>query len=164
MTANAPRRWLTGRLTAVLLLSCWVNTCGVNAQAPGQPTPRVATPAPPATVGELGALVEQARARFVARDAAGVLAHVAEDYRSAGMTKPAVRDQLLALYSLYDAVRARVQVDQVQIVDGDAWVYTTGEIAGRLPIVGWVTVLSWQREPEVARRQGAAWRLIGFQD
>ena len=129
-----------------------------------QTTPRVATPAPPATAGELGALVEQARARFVARDAAGVLAHVAEDYRSAGMTKPAVRDQLLALYSLYDALRARVRVDQVDLVDGDAWIYTTGEIAGRLPIVGWVTVLSWQREPEVARRQGAVWRLIGFQD
>jgi hypothetical protein len=80
------------------------------------------------------------------------------------VTKPALREQLLALYSLYDAVRARIQVDQVQLVDGDAWVYTTGEVSGRLPIVGWVTVLSWQREPEVARRQGAAWRLIGFQD
>ena len=35
---------------------------------------------------------------------------------------------------------------------------------GRLPLVGWVTVLSWQREPEVARRQGEVWRLVGFQD
>lgn len=131
---------------------------------PAQTTPRVAAPAPPATVGEVGALVEQTRARFVARDAAGVLAHVAEDYRSAGVTKPALRQQLLALYSLYDAVRARVQVDQVYLVDGDVWIYTTGEIAGRLPLVGWVTVLSWQREPEVARRQGSAWRLVGFQD
>ncbi len=126
--------------------------------------PRVAVPASAATVGELGALVEQARARFVARDAAGVLAHVAENYRSAGLTKPALRDQLLALYSLYDALRARVQVDQVHMVDGDAWIYTTGEIAGRLPVIGWVTVFSWQREPEVARRQGTVWRLIGFQD
>jgi hypothetical protein len=168
MTANGPSRRLTRglvrALTAALLVLGWANA-QVTAQAPAQATtPRVAVPAPPATVGELGALVEQARARFVARDAAGVLAHVAEDYRSAGMTKPAVRDQLLALYSLYDAVRARVQVDQVQLVDGDAWIYTTGEVSGRLPIVGWVTVLSWQREPEVARRQGAAWRLIGFQD
>jgi hypothetical protein len=69
------------------------------------------------------------------------------------VTKPALRQQLLALYSLYDAVRARVHVEQVQLVDGDAWIYTTGEVAGHLPVVGWVTVLSWQREPEVARRQ-----------
>jgi hypothetical protein len=153
MGVNAAR-WLISAATAMLFVH----------SASAQSTPRVATPASPATVGELGALVEQARARFVARDAAGVLAHVAENYRSAGMTKPAVRDQLLALYSLYDALRVRVQVDQVQMVDGDAWVYTTGEITGRLPLVGWVTVLAWQREPEVARRQGAVWRLIGFQD
>src|SRR5439155_2978251 len=44
------------------------------------------------------------------------------------------------------------------------WFYTTGEVTGRLPLVGWVTVLSWQREPEVVRRQGEVWRLVGFQD
>jgi hypothetical protein len=27
-----------------------------------------------------------------------------------------------------------------------------------------VTVLSWQDEPEVARREAAGWRLFGFQD
>ncbi len=42
--------------------------------------------------------------------------------------------------------------------------YTTGEVTGRLPLLGWVTALSWQREPEVARRQGDVWRLVGFQD
>ena len=166
MRASASRWRLVRGLTAALLVlfgvnAGWMSASGASAQGT---TPRVATPAPPATVGELGALVEQARVRFVARDAAGVLANVAENYRSAGLTKPALRDQLLALYALYDALRARVQVDQVDIVDGDAWIYTTGEIAGRLPIVGWVTVLSWQREPEVARRQGTVWRLIGFQD
>jgi hypothetical protein len=163
MTASVPRRRLTCCLVVVLLVLGWANAW-VLAQAPAQPTPRVATPAPPATVGELTTLVEQARTRFVARDAAGVLAHVADNYRSAGFTKSAVRQQLLAMYALYEAVQARVRVDQVQIVDGDAWVYTTGEVSGRLPIVGWVSVLSWQGEPEVARRQGSAWRLIGFQD
>jgi hypothetical protein len=62
-------------------------------------------------------------------------------------------------------MRARVHVDQVQLVDGDAWIYTTGEVAGRLPVVAWVTMLSWQREPEVARRQGlrlASDRLSGL--
>jgi hypothetical protein len=75
-----------------------------------------------------------------------------------------VRQQLLAIYSLYDAVQARIRVDQVHLVGGDAWVYTTGEVDGRLPLVGWVSVLSWQKEPEVARRQGSTWRLVGFQD
>jgi len=154
-------RW---RLVGPVALMLLVLLAGAGANGQITTTPRVATPAPPATVSELGALVEQARTRFVARDAAGVMAYVAEDYRSAGITKPALRDQLLALYALYDQLQARVRVDQVQLVDGDAWVYTTGEVNGRLPVVGWVTVLSWQREPEVARRQGPVWRLIGFQD
>jgi hypothetical protein len=93
-----------------------------------------------------------------------VLAYVAENYRSGSLTKAAVRAQLLALYSVYEALRARVHVDRVDIVDGRAWVYTTGEIAGYLPVVGWVTVFSWEREPEVASREGLVWRLVGFQD
>ena len=147
-------RILPGALLIVLL---WAFTSGATA-------PRVATPAPPGTAEEVSAAVEQARLRFIAKDAAGVLAYLADNYRSGGVTKPDVREQLLALYSLYDALRARVRVDHVEIVDGDVWFYTTGEVTGRLPLVGWVTVLSWQREPEVARRQGRAWRLVGFQD
>ena len=142
----------------LLILLLWTGTSGTTA------TPRVATPAPPGTAAELSALVEQARLRFVAKDAAGVLAHLADNYRSGGVTKTDVRQQLLTLYSLYEVLRARVQVNHVEMVDGDAWFYTTGEVTGRLPLVGWVTVLSWQREPEVARRQGDVWRLVGFQD
>ena len=143
---------------ALLVLLLWTAKSGTTT------APRVATPAPPGTAVELGAVVEQARLRFVAKDAAGVLAHLADNYRSGGLTKPDVRQQLLALYSLYEALRARVQVDHVEIVDGDVWFYTTGEVTGRLPLVGWVTVFSWQREPEVARREGEGWRLVGFQD
>jgi hypothetical protein len=126
--------------------------------------PRVTTPAPPGTAEELSAVVEQARLLFVAKDAAGVLAHIADSYRSGGLTKSDVRQQLLALYSLYEELRARVQINHVELVDGDVWFYTTGEVMGRLPLVGWVTVLSWQREPEVARRQCKVWRLVGFQN
>jgi hypothetical protein len=149
-----------GRLLprGLLLLLLWTSASGTTA------APRVATPAPPGTAEELGAVVEQARLRFVAKDAAGVLAHLADNYRSGGLTKSDVRQQLLALYSLYEQFRARVQLDHVEMVDGDVWFYTTGEVTGRLPLVGWVTVLSWQREPEVARRQGEVWRLVGFQD
>jgi hypothetical protein len=143
---------------ALLVLLLWTSASGTTT------APRVATPAPPGTAEELGAVVEQARLRFVAKDASGVLAHLADNYRSSGLTKPDVRQQLLALYSLYEELRARVQVNHVEIVDGDVWLYTTGEVTGRLPLVGWVTVLSWQREPEVARRHGGVWRLVGFQD
>src|SRR5207253_2236911 len=38
-----------------------------------------------------------------------------------------------------------------------------GAVSGRLPLVGWVTVLTWRNEPEVARREDAGWRLFGFQ-
>lgn len=151
------------RVLSAALLVLIVCAGGSSAAAPTAP-PRLAAPAPPDTVAEVSALVEQARQRFVARDAPGVLAHLAHNYRSGGLTKPGVRQQLLALYSLYDRLRARVQVDQVDVVDGDVWVYTSGEVAGHLPFVGWVDVLAWQREPEVARRQGTAWRLVGFQD
>lgn len=143
---------------ALLLLLLWMSVSATTT------APRVATPAPPGTAEELGALVEQARRRFVAKDAAGVLAHLADNYRSSGFTKADVRQQLLTLYSLYEELRARVRIDHVEIVDSDVWFYTTGEITGRLPLVGWVTVLSWQREPEVARRQDQGWRLVGFQD
>jgi hypothetical protein len=129
-----------------------------------EPAPRVATPAPPEVITEIQQSVERARQRFEARDASGVLAHVSERYRSSGLTKPAVRQQLLAMLGLYEAVRARVVVDQVQLVDGDVWFHTRGQITGRLPFLGWMTVLVWQNEPEVARREGEAWRLFGFQD
>ena len=152
------RRVVMSMLPSALLVLLWTSASGTTT------APRVATPAPPGTAAELGAVVEQARQRFVAKDTAGVLVYLADNYRSGGLTKPDVRQQLLALYSLYEALRARVQVDHVEKVDGDIWFYTTGEVMGRLPYVGWITVLTWQREPEVARRQGGVWRLVGFQD
>jgi len=132
------------------------------AQAP--PPARVAVPAAPAVVAEVSGLVETARQRFEARDAGGVLAFVSEQYRSGGLTKSAVRQQLLAMLGLYQELRARVRVDGVDVVDGATWLYTTGEITGRLPLLGWVSVLTWQREPEVVRREPGGWRLFGFQD
>src|SRR5919108_2724 len=118
----------------------------------------------PDVAAELGRLVEAARQRFEARDAGGVLGYVSEHYRSAGFTKASVRQQLLAMFGLYQELRARVTVDAVEVVDGATWVYTTGEISGRLPMLGWMPVLAWQREPEVVRREGAQFRLFGFQD
>jgi hypothetical protein len=67
------------------------------------------------------------------------------------------------MFALYDTVRARVRLDEVRMVDGAAWVYSTGEVSGRLRGIGaWTTVLSWEREPEVARREQNVWRLAGL--
>jgi hypothetical protein len=148
---------------AALLLACGVALASGHALALAPP-PVVATPAPAPVVAELQGAVERARQQFEARDHAGILASVSEQYRSSGMTKAAVREQLNAMFALYQQLRARVTVDRVEMVGGGAWVYTTGEITGRLPLVGWVTVLTWQAEPEVARREATGWRLFGFQD
>lgn len=120
--------------------------------------------APPAVAAEIRAAVDAARVRFEARDAAGVLKNVSEQYRSAGWTKTAVRQQLLTMFGLYEELRARVRVDRVEIADGRTEVFTTGDVSGRLPWVGWVTVLKWDVEPEVVRREDGGWRLFGFQD
>jgi hypothetical protein len=120
--------------------------------------------ASPEIVQEIRAAVDRAKLRFEARDAPGVLAHVSEQYRTGPFTKAGVQQQLLAIYEIYPAVRARVVVDAVEMVGDTAWVYTTGEVTGRLPVLGnWMTVWSWERELEVARREGAVWRLWGYQ-
>jgi hypothetical protein len=128
------------------------------------PQPKTVAPAPPELVAELRPLVERARQRFEARDAGGVLANVSDQYRSSGMTKAGLREQLFSMFTLYDAMRVRLSIDRVQLVDGAVWVYTSGEVTGHLRFLGWMTVLAWQNEPEVARRESAGWRLFGFQD
>lgn len=149
---------------AALLMAALIGGARAPEAAAPAPPPLVATPAPPRVVAELQAAVEAARQRFEARDHARVLAFVSEQYRSAGLTKAAVRDQLNAMFALYQELRTRVTVDRVEMVGGDARVYTTGEVSGRLPLMGWMVVLAWQGEPEVARREAAGWRLFGFQD
>jgi hypothetical protein len=111
---------------------------------------------------ELQQALAAATARFQALDPAGVLAHVSEQYRNGPLTKRSLREQLLAMFALYDAVRARVHVDEVRLVDSAAWVYSTGEISGRLRGIGvWTSTLAWEHEPDVARREHGVWRLVG---
>lgn len=113
---------------------------------------------------ELQAALAQAVERFEARDVTGVLTRVSDQYRTGPFTKSGLREQLIAIYSIYDVVRARVRIDEVRMVDSHAWVYSTGEVSGQLPLVGtWVVFLSWQHELEVARREAGQWRLFGYQ-
>lgn len=150
------------RLLVALPLAAGAPTA-VPAQIPAPaPAPAVGTPAPAATVSELQQALAAATGRFQAMDGAGVLAYVSDRYRNGPITKASVRDNLLAMFALYDTVRAQVRIDEVRMVDGAAWVYSTGEVTGRLRGIGaWTSVLSWEREPEVARREGAAWKLQG---
>lgn len=151
------------RLIALLMLPVCTGATppAVPAQTSGM---RGARPAPPEMVAELRLSVDRARQRLEARDANGVLAYVSDQYRSDGLTKADVGQQLRAMCALYDQLRARVTIDQARIVDGGVWLSTTGEVSGRLPFVGWVTVLTWENQPEVARNEGSAWRLFGFQN
>jgi hypothetical protein len=149
----------------VLVLVALAIGSGTLARVPGTATGAAAvTPAPPEVAAALQRAIETARQRFEARDLAGVLASVSDQYRSGGLTKAALREQLGAMFALYQQLRARVTVDRIDMVDGVARVHTSGEVTGRLPFMGWVTVLAWQGEPEVARREAAGWRLFGFQD
>jgi hypothetical protein len=139
---------------------------GAPAAPPATPLadPRPGTPAPPAVAGEIRAALARALERFQARDAEGVLVHVSEEYWTGPLTKRTVRAQLLTILQVHQQVRARVQVDEVRLVGGHAWVWTTGDMTGQLALVGqWVRLFVWEQELEVARREEGAWRLYGYQ-
>ena len=124
------------------------------------PAPGELAPAP--LTRELQQALAAATERFHALDAAGVLVHVSEQYRNGPFAKAALREHLLAMFTLYDTVRARIRMDEIRLVNGAAWVYSTGEISGRLRGIGvWTSALAWEREPDVARKENGVWRLVG---
>ena len=120
--------------------------------------------APRSVVVELKVALGHATERLQARDESGVLSHVSDRYRSGSLTKPAIREQLHALFAIYDSLQAKVQIDEARAVGEDVWVYSTGEVSGRVRGLGmWMPIYSWKREPEVARREQGVWRLYGDQ-
>jgi len=132
--------------------------------APSAPEPLPGSPAPPQVVAEIQQTLAAAVARFDAMDLSGVLAHVSEQYRTGPLTKAVAADQLRAVFAIHDQVRARVRIDDVRMVGEHAWVYSTGEVTGRLRYLGGtLPVMSWERELEVARRENGRWRLYGYQ-
>ncbi|HET7340769.1 MAG TPA: hypothetical protein VFL90_04835 [Methylomirabilota bacterium] len=138
--------------------------CATRAGAEATPTP-VGTPAPLQVVSELRAALDEAVARFNAGDARGVLGYVSDRYRTGGFTKTALAEQLSTLYALHDQVTARIRLDEVRMLGEQAWIYTTGDVVGRLRLVGSsLPLFSWQHEPEVARREGGRWVLFGDQN
>jgi hypothetical protein len=125
---------------------------------------RPGAPAPASVVAEIRLALDDAIRRVEAMDEPGLLAHVSEQYRTGPLTKAVLREQLRALFAVQDQIKASVRIDEVRMVGDHAWVYSTGEVTGRLRWVGgFVPVLGWERELEVARREAGRWRLFGYQ-
>jgi len=122
------------------------------------------SPAPARIVAEVQQAVDAAVARFQAMDEPGLLALVSDEYRTGSLTKAGIADQLRAVFSLHDQVKASVRIDAVRMVGDQAWVYSSGVVTGRLRLLGGSTpVASWTRELEIARREDGRWRLFGYQ-
>ena len=152
------RRTLLAGTGAVLLAA----PLAAQAQQTGKVLPW--DPAPRKVMLELQQALAHAIERFQAMDEAGVLGHVSDHYRTDPLTKSAIREQLRAMFALYDTLRAQVRIDEARTAGEQAWVYSTGEVSGRLRWLGtWTPILSWQHEPEVARREEGVWRLYGYQ-
>ena len=152
------RRAFVAGMGAVLLCKA----LAAEAQEPGRVLPGGA--ASPNVVLELQQALTLAVERFQAMDQAGVLSHISNQYRTDSLTKATIGEQLRAMFALYDTVRAQVHIDEVRTAGEQAWVYSTGEVSGRIRGLGtWMPVLSWKHEAEVARREQRVWRLYGFQ-
>jgi len=152
------RRTLLAGMGAVLLGA----PLAAQAQQAGKVLPW--EPAPRKVILELQQALAHAINRFQAMDEAGVLGHVSEHYRTDPLTKAAIREQLRAMFALYDTLRAQVRIDEARTAGEQAWVHSTGEVSGRLRWLGtWTPILSWQHEPEVAQREQGVWRLYGYQ-
>jgi hypothetical protein len=152
------RRTLLAGTGAVLLAA----PLAAQAQQAGKALPW--DPAPRSVILELQQALAHAIERFQAMDEAGVLSYVSDQYRTDPLTKAAIREQLRAMFALYDTLRAQVRIDEARTAGERAWVYSTGEVSGRLRWLGtWTPILSWQHEPEVAQREQGVWRLYGYQ-
>lgn len=148
-------------MTLVLLVALFA----LDGRSPRATHAQAGVAASPQVVAELSRTLTDAIGRFEAMDAEGLLASFSDRYRSGGLTKAAVRQDLQALYAANDAVHARIRIDEVQIVGDRAWVWSTGQVTGRVRVLGTTLILySWERLPEVAWREDGRWRLIGDQN
>ena len=148
------------RLLALLLVLAM--PLASEAQGPEKALPGV--PASPKVALELQVALTVAIERFQAMDRAAVLGNISNQYRTDSLTKPAIAEQLRVMFAVYDRVRAQVRLDEVRTAGEQAWVYSTGEVSGRLRGLGtWMSIYAWKHEPEVARREQGIWRLYGFQ-
>jgi hypothetical protein len=150
------------RLLVLLVVVILTSPLESDAQDQGRASSWVA--ASPKVVLELQVALTVAIERFQAMDRTAVLSNISNQYRTDSVTKPAIAEQLRVMFTLYDRVRAQVHLDEVRTAGEHAWVFSTGEVSGRLRGLGtWTPILSWKHEPEVARREQGVWRLYGYQ-
>lgn len=151
------------RIVAISL-GCLVFTASASGQSPPPAVSEPGDPAPPEIVAQFQSALVDVVQRFEAMDANGVLRNLSDRYRSGPLTKPLVRDQLGAMFSLHDRVWARIRIDDVRVIGDRYWIYSTGDVTGRVRVLGTVVpLLSWNRAPEVAWQEDGHWRLIGDQ-
>ena len=159
--------WRRARVPLVFLASLLVAAtlaAQETASPPAAPAALPGSPAPPRVVAEIQQAVDAAVRHLDAMDLGGVLALVSDQYRTGTLTKAGIGDQLRAVFAIHDQLRTRVRIDAVRMVGEHAWVYSTGEVVGRVRYLGsTVPVASWERELEVGRREGGRWRLYGYQ-
>ena len=117
-------------LVAALTLGLVAAPLVPDAQRAGKVLPW--EPAPRKVILELQQALAHARDRFEAMDEAGVLRHVSDHYRTDPLTKAAIREQLRVMFALYDTLRAQVRIDDAWTAGDRAWVFSTGEVSGRL--------------------------------
>jgi hypothetical protein len=147
------------RPLAFTLLGLLALTATVSSQAPPKP---VEVPVPPELVAEVHRTLAEAIRRFEAMDEDGVLAYVSERYRSGPLTKAALRQQLRAMFSTSDALRARVRILEIRMIDGRLWMSSSGDVTGRLRFLGTqVSILAWTEAWDVAWLENGRWLLIG---
>lgn len=129
------------------------------------PAPPAGVPAPLGVIQELRLTLARAVDRFQAKDLPGVLGYVSEQYWTGPFTKGVLHAQLATIFQLHRQVQAKIRIDDVRLVGAHAWVYTTGDITGQIAVIGsWVSLFTWEKELEVARREGPLWRLYGYQN
>jgi hypothetical protein len=150
------------KLVAALTLGLCAAPLAADAQQEGKVLSW--DPAPRRVLLELQQALAHAIDRFQAMDEAGLLSHISDHYRTDPLTKAAIREQLRVMFALYDTLRAQVRIDEARTAGERAWVFSTGEVSGRLRWLGtWTPILAWQHEPEVAQREQGVWRLYGYQ-
>src|SRR5262245_62982009 len=98
-------RW-AGPVAGMLLVIASLPSARAQDKARGLP----GVAAPRSVVAELQDTLGHATERLQARDEAGVLGHVSERYRSGSITKPAIREQLHALFGVSDTLWAKAQI------------------------------------------------------
>ena len=159
------RLTIWGLVAVVISTGAAVGQVPTPAPAPAAPAPAPGWPPPsPEVMAELQQALADALRRFRTKDMEGVLDYVSERYHTGPLRKDVVRQQLRTIYATHDSVRADVRIDHVLMVNDRAWVYSTGQVDGRVKFIGTeVTLFWWTRQPEVAWRENGRWRLIGDQ-